>query len=152
MNEEVLVVGMSLYCPIYTTEWVEVRGHGSCSLQRSFLFFGILIKEVFLNGAKIVTITLKGSLGTPLEGEEFGYLGGTWTRATAPPPREESAEVAWTSWEVFQADPTGRRQGTVKDTLEGLCLSPGLVTPQAFPRGGVWGEGSLAVPAETATP
>ncbi|MED6246911.1 hypothetical protein ATANTOWER_026076 [Ataeniobius toweri] len=50
---------------------------------------------------------------------------------------------------VFQA--TSHReeaQSTAQDMLEGLCLSAGLGTTLAFPRGaggGVWGEGSLGV-------
>ncbi|KAK5601159.1 hypothetical protein CRENBAI_003406 [Crenichthys baileyi] len=46
-------------------------------------------------------------------------------------------------------------QGTAQDTLEGLCLSAGLVTPWAPPGGaggGVWGEGRLGVSAESAAP
>ncbi|KAI3371425.1 hypothetical protein L3Q82_024025 [Scortum barcoo] len=37
--------------------------------------------------------------------------------------------------EVFQACPTGRRpQGKTQDTLERLCLSAGLGTPQGSPQ------------------
>ncbi|KAK7940019.1 hypothetical protein WMY93_003345 [Mugilogobius chulae] len=40
-----------------------------------------------------------------------------------------------------------------QDTLEGLCLSTGLSAPRDSPRGaggGVWGQGSLGLPAQTA--
>ncbi|MEQ2252050.1 hypothetical protein ILYODFUR_017645, partial [Ilyodon furcidens] len=46
-------------------------------------------------------------------------------------------------------------QGTAQDMLEGLCLSAGLGTPWAPPRGaggGVWGEVRLGVFAEFAAP
>ncbi|MEQ2194675.1 hypothetical protein XENOCAPTIV_001329 [Xenoophorus captivus] len=46
-------------------------------------------------------------------------------------------------------------QGKAQDTLERLCLSAGLGTPWAPPRGaggGVWGEGRLGISAEYAAP
>ncbi|XP_061589443.1 uncharacterized protein LOC133454734 [Cololabis saira] len=45
--------------------------------------------------------------------------------------------------------------GKTQDTLERLCLSAGLGTPRTPPGragGSVWGEGSLGIPAEAATP
>ncbi|KAI3354196.1 hypothetical protein L3Q82_018734 [Scortum barcoo] len=56
--------------------------------------------------------------------------------------------------EVFQACPTEEEaQGKTQDTLERLCLSAGLGTPQGPPGragGSVWGEGSLGISAQTA--
>ncbi|PWA15275.1 hypothetical protein CCH79_00008546 [Gambusia affinis] len=55
--------------------------------------------------------------------------------------------------EVFRARPTGRRK--TQDMLEGLCLSAGLGTPWDSSGGAGrsdWGEGSLGLPSEAATP
>ncbi|KAI3377238.1 hypothetical protein L3Q82_009150, partial [Scortum barcoo] len=56
--------------------------------------------------------------------------------------------------EVFQACPTREEApGMTQDTLERLCLSAGLGTPQGPPGragGSVWGEGSLGISAQTA--
>ncbi|KAI3351626.1 hypothetical protein L3Q82_020238 [Scortum barcoo] len=56
--------------------------------------------------------------------------------------------------EVFQACPTWEEApGKTQDTLEKLCLSAGLGTPQSPPGkagGSVSGEGSLGISAQTA--
>ncbi|MED6280828.1 hypothetical protein CHARACLAT_014914 [Characodon lateralis] len=84
---------------------------------------------------------------------------GAWSRAAAPPHREEPVEVAWASIPDASWTPSsGGVPGTShreEDTLEGLCLSAGLGTPWAPPGGagrGVWGEGRLGVSAESAAP
>ncbi|MEQ2242410.1 hypothetical protein ILYODFUR_035641, partial [Ilyodon furcidens] len=93
-------------------------------------------------------------------GEELSHPGGARSRAAAPPHREEPVEVARASipdasWTPLSGVVPGtshqeEAQGTPQDTLEGLCLSPGLGTPWAGR--GVWGEGRLSVSAESVAP
>ncbi|MEQ2301471.1 hypothetical protein AMECASPLE_036398, partial [Ameca splendens] len=76
----------------------------------------------------------------PVEVARASILDASWTPSFGGVPGTSHQEEA---------------QGTAQDTLEGLCLSAGLGTPWAPPGGaggGVWGEGPLAVSAESAAP
>ncbi|MED6235802.1 hypothetical protein ATANTOWER_000547 [Ataeniobius toweri] len=62
-------------------------------------------------------------------------------------PKDDCQTHKYTSLDTSHQE---EAQGTVQDTLEGLCLSAGLGTLQASPRraeGGVSGGGSLAISA-----
>ncbi|MED6253265.1 hypothetical protein ATANTOWER_025480, partial [Ataeniobius toweri] len=91
----------------------------------------------------------------------LGHPGGARSRAAAPPHREEPVEVAWASIpDAFlgrcsshvppgggPGDGPGHAGGTMSLGWPGNALgSPGGAG------GGVWGEGSLGVSAESAAP
>ncbi|MED6272226.1 hypothetical protein CHARACLAT_027986, partial [Characodon lateralis] len=75
--------------------------------------------------------------------EELGVEPVEVARASIP-------DVPWTP--SSGGVPGTSNQEEAQDTLEGPCLSAGLGTPWAPPRGAVWGEGRLGVSAESAAP
>ncbi|KAK3518109.1 hypothetical protein QTP70_033327 [Hemibagrus guttatus] len=116
-------VMQSMYWPVVVK--MELSRKGKLSIYQSIY---------------IPTLTY-GWRGTPLEiGKELCHLGGAHSRAAAPPHREGLVEVArasvadasWTSpWGGVPGMPHQQETpGKTQDTLERLCLSADLGTPQ----------------------
>uniref|UniRef100_A0A8C6WVY7 E3 ubiquitin-protein ligase n=1 Tax=Neogobius melanostomus TaxID=47308 RepID=A0A8C6WVY7_9GOBI len=121
-----------------------------------------------------VTLSSSGAIdqssctGTPLSStitSPEGTIAPLETQVAAPSRRKEPAELARASVpDASWSPPSGGVPGMsyweeaswkAQDTLVGLCLRAGLVSPRGPPRtagGGVRGSGSLGISAETVAP